>query len=1074
MSARSRTAAAAAGTIALALGVGAVAVAGAGVAGAAPGGSGKPGSDAAAVGGKSAGGKAAQAQGVVATPGGGRSAQGGNGRGPGRGAAARTAPAADPRGPWRDADHRPRRGRWRDYVLAPSSRLLAPESVIQAAPRAGAIDGDPDAALRADGRAVTLTNVGDRTGSPLLAVDFGQEVGGHLRVTVTGATGETRLRACFSESRRYRALGSRNDGQARFAPGCDTANIWVGFPGQAYTYDVDSHGLELPSSLPGEARDGILRGGFRYATLFLDGPGSVSVDAISLDYTPEPSRRDPSRLAGWFNSSDAQLNKIWHAGVYTVQTNTDRADTAKSWPYRAGETDHADGQLAGLRPDDEVIYDGAKRDRLVWQGDLAVQNPVAYVSTWNVRAAENSLTHLAGQQLEDGFVPGSSQMGQHNANERRTYGEYVTWFVFNMHEHWRYTADRAYLRRVWPALERATAWLESVRRQDDGGLIGFGRVGSCGHYGYSDCGHETYVNALYARNLDQMAAMARALGDGAAARAYAARAGVVRRAIESQLWDEQAGAYRLSRELPDVHPQDGNAIAILAGVARGDRASRALAFLRASSWGRYGALTVGPDEPNPSLPPFYAPLPSGFEAEARFGVAGDARGLEDATALQLIRRFWGHQLRQDPGSTFWEHMQPSGYPNLSQFSSLAHGWASAPTVVLTQRVLGVTPTAAGYERFDVAPYPADVDWAEGSVPTPHGAIAADWRRSGDGLTLSLRVPGGTTGRASLPTFGRTIEVRLGGRLVWDGRRARVPGVAREGDRIVVAGLERGSHTLRSRAIGAPARDEVRLVVTPRAKTVEPGDLVAVRVGFSGIASGRLAGELTTSVSDPEWEVSPRSTSFAVKSDGRPVVTEKTVWVVVPDDAGSGRRTVTVRVRTRGGATATGTVALSLTESRTLYGFEEGTDGWAPGENVARVARVASFPNGPGRPFEGGGALEAASRTVAASEWKRVFVTPERPLDLTAASELHAMVNGYGGAPGASGYEAVVTVTGAGGETRTTTADVQADAWNRVAVDLTGWAGRSAVSRIEVGFRAKGSTTGWSMSFQVDAVGVTSG
>jgi hypothetical protein len=1034
MSARTTTAAAAAGTIALALlGAG-------GVAGAAPAG------------------KAAQP-----------------GKGGGGSAPARTAPAADPHGPWRDADHRPRRGGWRDYVLAPAGRSLAPESVIQAAPRAGALDGDPDAALRADGRAVTLTSIGDRTGSPLLALDFGQEVGGHLRVKVTGASGETRLRACFSESRRYRALGSRNDGEARFAPGCDTANIWVGFPGQAYTYDVDSHALALPASLPGEARDGILRGGFRYVTLFLDGPGSVKVDAVTLDYTPEPASSNPSKLAGWFNSSDEQLNKIWHAGVYTVQTNTDKASTAKSWPYRAGETDHADGQLSGLDPDDEVIYDGAKRDRLVWQGDLAVQNPVAYLSTWNLKAAENSLSHLAGQQLEDGFVPGSSQMGAHNAGERRTYGEYVTWFVSNMAEHYRYTGDRAYLRRWWPAVQRAAGWLESVRQQDDGGLIGFGAVGSCGHYGYSDCGHETYVNALYARNLDQLATMATALGDDAAARTYAARASTVRRAIESQLWDAQAGAYRLSRELPGVHPQDGNAMAILAGVAQGDRASRALAFLRANSWGRYGALTVGAGEPNGSLSPFYAPLPSGFEAEARFGVPGDPQGIEDATALQLIRRFWGHQLRQDPGSTFVEHLQPSGFPNLSQFSSLAHGWASAPTVVLTQQLLGVTPTAAGYERFDVAPHPADVDWAEGSVPTPHGSVAASWRRSGDDLSLDVTVPRGTSARASVPTFGRTVQVRLDGRLVWNGSRALASGVSRAGDRIVVDGLSRGRHALRSRAIGAAARDAVRLVVTPASKTVEPGDLVAVKVGLSGVASRQLAGELTTSVSDADWEVSPRSTSFALRSDGRPVVTEKTAYVVVPDDAGSGRRTVTVKVRTRGGATATGTVALSLTESRTLYGFEDDAQGWTAGQNVASVARVGSFANGPGKPFEGGGALEASARAgVVADQLKSVVVSLASPLDLSGASELHAMVDGYGGAPGASAYEAVLTVTGAGGETRTVTADVQADSWNRVSLDLAGWAGRSSVSKIEVGFRAKGSTINWGMRFQVDAVGTTSG
>ena len=994
--------------------------------------------------------------------------------GTGTASAAQPAPANDPRGPWRSDDHRPRRGGWRDYVLAPSQRSLAPADVLQATARAGAIDGDPAAALRADGRAVTLTSSGDRTGSPLLALDFGQEIGGHVRVKLSGASARApELHACFSESQRYRALGSRNDGQARFAPGCDTANIWVGFPGNAYTYDADSHTLTLPASLPGEAVDPTLRGGFRYLTLFLDGPGSLSIDAVTVDYTPEPSRRDPSRLAGWFNSSDEQLNKIWHAGVYTVQVNTDRADTAKSWPYRDGERDHADGQLSSLKPDDEVIYDGAKRDRLVWQGDLAVQNPVTYLSTWNLGAVANSLDHLAAQQLDDGFVPASSQMGAHNAGERRTYGEYVTWFISNMAEHYRYTGDLGHVRRWWPALERAAAWLESVRGQDQQGLIAFGAVGSCGHYGYSDCGHETYVNALYARNLSQLATLAEALGERSKAAAYARRAEVVSDAIDAQLWDEQAGAYRLSRELPNVHPQDGNAAAVLTGVATPARARRAMAFLRASTWSRYGSLTVSPDEPNGSLSPFYAPLPSGFEAEARFAL-DDPRGLEQEDAVTLLKRFWGHQLELDPGSTFVEHLQTSGYPNLSQFSSLAHGWASGPTVVLTRDVLGVDPTAAGYRRFTVAPHTASLTWAEGRVPTPHGAIDASWRRRGDDIAIATTVPRGTEATVAVPTFGRTTQVRRDGRLVWDGRRALAAGVSRDGARIIVAGLGRGRHVVAGRAVGPAAGDELRLVVTPARKTVSPGDLVAVKIGLSGAARGDLEGTVDLSSSDADWEVSPRTSRFDLDSDGRAVSKTITAYVVVPDDATAGRRTIAIRARTRGGAAAGGSVTLSLTASRQLYGFEQGTDGWQAGANVSSVARVTSFANGPGKPAEGSGALEATVRGVAASAAKSVFVTPERPLDLGDATALQLSIDGYGGAPGATGYEATVTVTGAGGETRSATHDISADSWNRLSLDLAGWAGRSAVSRIEVSFRAVGSDVQWLPRFQLDDVAVTSG
>lgn len=205
------------------------------------------------------------------------------------------------------------------------------------------------------------------------------------------------------------------------------------------------------------------------------------------------------------------MNKIWYAGAYTVQLNTGASDTAKSWPYRQGERDHADNQVPYADPKAEVIYDGAKRDRIVWQGDLSVQAPVTYLSTADIPAVDNSLVSLAAQQQPDGYMPAESLVGQHNRDEERTYGEYVTWFINNMAVHWLYTGDKAFLQHWWPALQSAAAWLESVRAQDPQGLIAFQTVGSCGHYGYSDCGHETYVNALYVRNLMQIAELATAL-----------------------------------------------------------------------------------------------------------------------------------------------------------------------------------------------------------------------------------------------------------------------------------------------------------------------------------------------------------------------------------------------------------------------------------------------------------------------------------------------------------------------------------------------------------------------------------
>lgn len=977
------------------------------------------------------------------------------------------APAAKTGSAWASGAYTPRRGDWRPYVLSPSSRSIAPARVLDAQARQGTITGDPAASLRADGRAVKLTSTGARTGSPLLMLDFGQEVAGKVRVKVNGTSDpRPELHACFSESQRYMALGARNDGEAAHAPGCDTANIWIGFPGVAYTEDRDSHTLTFDGDT---ATDGQRRGGFRYLTLFLDGAGSVDVDGVSLDFTPAAGQgADLSRYAGRFLSSDDALNKAWYAGAYTVQLNTDSSQTAKSWPYEAGERDHADDAVPHADPSTDVIYDGGKRDRIVWQGDLAVQQPVTLLSTDDKAAVDNSLSSLAAQQEPDGYMPAESLVGQHNFDEKRTYGEYVTWFVHNMAEHWRFTGDRTYLERWWPALQRATAWLEGERQKDAAGLIGFASSGACGHYGYGDCGHETYVNALYKRNLDEMATMARALGqDGDA---YAARAGAVAKAIDAELWDEDAGAYRLSRELPGAHPQDANAAAILTGVAGKARAARALAFLREHTWARYGSLTIDPAEGNPSLSPFYAPLPSGFEVQARLAGTDDPRGLEAARGMELIRRFWGYQLAHDPQSTLWEHVRTDGSANLGAFSSLAHGWAAGPTESLTTEVLGVDPSAAGFSRFDVAPQPGDLEWAEGRVPTPHGAVDASWTRDGDSsFSMDLTVPGGTTARALVPTFGRETRVTLDGRTMWDGG-PKAAGVSRDGDRIVIEGIGAGAHKIASRATDRAPASAVELSASPSQADAAPGDTVAFTLSISGTAAKRFSGTVKTDAPDG-WSVSPAAPRFDEPSGGRPASAEVKVFAVVPDDAGSGSYPLRFTATTDDGASATATGTVRLSSTRRLYSFDDDTEGWRPATNVSSVARVTGFANGPGRPAQGTGALEASVPSSPASSLKSVQVTPATPLNLGGASELHASLDCYGGAPGASGYEAVITAA-SGADVKTRTVPISCDSWNTLSLDLAGWSGRGSVDRIEVGFRALGSDTPWQPRFQVDDVGVT--
>ncbi len=777
------------------------------------------------------------------------------------------APAAPGHNPWTDPGYQPRPGDWQPYVLAPSSHTVTPASVLAADPRAGSITGHPDAVL-GHGGTVRLTSSGGTASSPLLIIDFGQEVAGKVMVRVTGASAtRPALHACFSESRAEMALRpSQNSGEAAYAPGCDTANIWNGYPGQPYTYDSDSHTLPLAgAALPATLTDPQLRGGFRYLTLFLSSPGYVDIGAVSLQFTAAPLQKDPAAYQGWFLSSDNTLNKTWYAGAYTVQVDTSMSNTAKSWPYSTGEADHADAQVPYADPAQEVIFDGGKRDRIVWQGDLAVEAPVTYLSTGDTGAVDNSLSSLAAQQLPDGYVPAESLVGPHNTGEERTYGEYVTWFVNNMAAHYLYTGDRAYLDRWYPAVVKAMAWLESVRQQDPQGLIAFGSSGSCGHYGYSDCGHETYVNALYYRNLEQTATLADAEGKPADAAAYRATAATVKTAINAQLWDNSVGAYRLSRETPGAYPQDGNATAILAGVASPPQAQRALAYLRANNWSTLGSLTVSPSTPNQVMSPVYEPLPSGFEASARLS-GTDPAELGFDSGLQLTRQFWGWMLSQDPGSTYWEKASPDGSPAIGQFESLAHGWASSPTVTLTSQVLGVTPTSAGYATYSVIPHPASLAWAQGSVPTPHGGLRASWDSKPGSFGMKISAPAGTSGEAAVPTFGRQVRVTVDGHLAWAGGKSVGYRAHSDGTFVYVEGLRPGSHVVTGHYTTPPAT-AVQVAAAPVSLNGSPGTTAHVAVTVTGLAARRLTG--TLAVSAPAgWVTGPASVPVSLGAGGR--------------------------------------------------------------------------------------------------------------------------------------------------------------------------------------------------------------
>jgi hypothetical protein len=125
----------------------------------------------------------------------------------------------------------------------------------------------------------------------------------------------------------------------------------------------------------------------------------------------------------------------------------------------------------------------------------------------------------------------------------------------------------------------------------------------------------------------------------------------------------------------------------------------------------------------------------------------------------------------------------------------AHAWS---TVIpgLSMYVLGVRPLTDGYAQWQVTPVIADLQWAQGAVPTPAGTLSVRWRRGDADVSfkLTIEAPKGTSGEVSVPTLGAERDIAMDGRLVWEKDRPAAQVAAhRDRDRVVFTGVT-GTHT----------------------------------------------------------------------------------------------------------------------------------------------------------------------------------------------------------------------------------------------------------------------------------------
>ena len=134
-------------------------------------------------------------------------------------------------------------------------------------------------------------------------------------------------------------------------------------------------------------------------------------------------------------------------------------------------------------------------------------------------------------------------------------------------------------------------------------------------------------------------------------------------------------------------------------------------------------------------------------------------------ALERTRKRFDYIVNHPDFDTLFEGWDVGKNGNWAK-GSVNHAWSGGTLAVLPTRMFGIRPLEAGWKRFCVEPDPSIFDRCSLSFPTVSGTVGTDFRRSGDHIAWTIRVPEGTEAEVRIPW--RCSKTVLDGRAVPDG------------------------------------------------------------------------------------------------------------------------------------------------------------------------------------------------------------------------------------------------------------------------------------------------------------------
>ena len=499
-----------------------------------------------------------------------------------------------------------------------------------------------------------MTLISDQNTKPWIILDFGREIQGGLELitTIGNPNPAGRLRIRFGES----------VSEAMSDPGKDGA--------------TNDHAMrDFTVTLPWLGRLEVGNSGFRFVRIDLGDPDSkLEIKELSAIF----NYRDIPYL-GSFQCDDERLNQIWMTGAYTVHLNMQ-----------------------------DYLWDGIKRDRLVWVGDMHPEVMTINSVFGNCNVVPKSLDLARDLTPLPNWMNGISS--------------YSMWWILIQHDWYYYQGNLEYLKNQKDYLAALLRQLSTKIEADGKENLDGGRF-----LDWPSSENKEAINAglqsLMVMTFEAGGELCKILGD-----------------------PETAEICRKSIEKLKIH---------VPGMAGSKQAAALLSIsgLISPQLANSGMLAK---EGVHKMSTFY-----GYYMLKARAKAGDYKG-----AIDNMRQYWGGML--DLGATtFWEdfdidwmkngaridemvpdgkvdvHASSGGYCYKGFRHSFCHGWASGPTSWLTQYVLGINVLEPGCKVIKIEPHLGDLQWVKGTFPTPLGVLKIEHRKMDDGtVKTSFDAPTG--------------------------------------------------------------------------------------------------------------------------------------------------------------------------------------------------------------------------------------------------------------------------------------------------------------------------------------------